>query len=121
MANTKFFPDLPEFDDSNLEAEIEAILVSDALVLKKLSPLLQEFEWNEKMAVGQVAYSLIDRSPRQLIKLLPQYGEFDAPVKQAIEFVERLSPQALAELAADILQEDFEIREIREVENEDRN
>jgi hypothetical protein len=117
MTNKSFFTDLPDFDSPNLEDEMEAILISDAQLFKKLELLLETFSWSEKMAIGQVAYWLIDRSHTQLVKLTPQRGEFSVPVKQAIEFVEQLSPQALAELAIEILQEDFEICEVENEQN----
>ncbi len=60
------------------------------------------------MAIGLIAYHSIDTTHRQLIKISPAHGEFDIPIKQALEFVAQLSPQALAELAANILEEDFE-------------
>lgn len=60
------------------------------------------------MAIGQTAYFFIDSTHRQLLKLVPIHGELDVPVQQAMQLLEKLSPQALAELAADILEEDFE-------------
>ena len=104
MTNTKFFKGLPEFDDS----ESISIIDSDRNNLLQLSLLLQEFNWHEKMAIGLIAYHQIDATHRLLIKLSPAHGEFSAPIKQALDFVQKLSPQALAELAEDILQEHFE-------------
>jgi hypothetical protein len=112
MTNSLFFRNLPDFDSLDLEEEMEAIITSDDQVFKRLELLLDTFNWHEKMAIGQVAYSLIDTSHKQLAKVVPAHDEYDAPVKQAIEFVQLLSPEALAELASDILQVDFEIREV---------
>jgi len=101
MTNTTFFKGLPPFDDSETAD-------SDRSNLLKLALLLEEFNWHEKMAIGIFAYYLIDTSHRQLINLSSAHGEFSAPLKQALEFVKKLSPQSLAELASDILQEPFE-------------
>ncbi len=108
MTNTSFFQGLPDFNSPTLEEEMEATLTSDRENLAQLSLLLDEFNWHEKMAIGQIAYHSIDTSHIQLLKLTPTHGELDIPVKQALEFVNKLSPQALAELVTDILQEDFE-------------
>jgi len=113
MTNTKFFKGLPEFDDS------EPIADSDRKNLLKLSLLLQTFDWHEKMAIGVIAYHRIDATHRQLIKLSPAHGEFSMPIEQALELVQKLSSQALAELAADILEEAPQ-GEI-EVKNEEAN
>lgn len=87
---------------------MEAIAVSDAENLAKISLLMDGFNWHEKMAIGQTAYFLIDSSHHQLLKLSVAHGELREPVFQAIQLVEKLSPQSLAELATDILEEDFE-------------
>lgn len=115
MTSAIFFQGLPDFDSPTLEEEMEAILTSDRENLAKLSLLLNEFNWHEKMAIGLIAYHSIDTGHTQLLKLVPTHGELSVPVKQAVELVEKLSPQALAELASDILEEDSE----GEVEVED--
>jgi len=61
------------------------------------------------MAVGLTAYHRIDQTSAQLIEVKPRHGEFDAPVASAMELLNALSPSALAELAGDILHDDFEI------------
>ncbi len=116
MTNTAFFQGLPDFDSPTLEEEMETIASSDRENLLKLCLLLEEFNWHEKMAIGLTAYHSINAS-HQLIKIAPAHGEFSVPMKQAIEFVQKLSPQALAELAGDILEEDFE----GEIEVEDEH
>ena len=87
---------------------MERIADSDRETQAKLSDLMDDFTWHEKMAIGQTAYFFIDSTHRQLLKLVPIHGELDVPVQQAMQLLEKLSPQALAELAADILEEDFE-------------
>ena len=101
MANTKFFQGLPNFDT-------QSIANSDEEILAKVSELLEAFNWHEKMAVGQTAYFFIDNTHHKLLKLTPIHGELNEPVLKAMRLVEGLSPQALAKLAEDILQEDFE-------------
>lgn len=103
-----FFGGLPDFDSPTLEEEMETIAASDRENLAKISQLLDEFTWHEKMAIGQTAYFLIDSSHHKLLKLLPAHDDFSETVQQAMELLGKLSPQALAEVAMDILEEDFE-------------
>ncbi|MEG4287020.1 hypothetical protein QUB68_28340 [Microcoleus sp. A006_D1] len=89
--------------------ELVQILVRDRTTLGILFLKLEKLSWSEKMAVGLTAYHRIDQTPAQLIEVKPRYGEFDAPVAAAMELLNALSPSALATLAGDILQDDFEI------------
>lgn len=116
MPNTTFIKGLPDFDSPTLEQDIEKIADSDREIRAKLDDLLGNFNWHEKMAIGQVAYFFIDNTHRKLLKLGAAHGKLSEPVQEAMILVEGLSPQSLAELATDILEEDFE-GEI-EVENE---
>ena len=116
MTNKTLLPGLPNFDSLNPKQNTERVADSDRESLAKISTLLENFNWHEKMAVGQTAYFFIDNTHRKLLKLVPIHGELSEPVLEAMRLVEGLSPQALAELAEDILQEAFE-GEI-EVENE---
>lgn len=88
--------------------ELVRILIRDRATLGSLFLKLEKLAWNEKMAVGLVAYHRIDRTT-QLIEIKPLHGEFAAPVAEAMELLKALSPSALAELAGDILQDEFEI------------
>lgn len=108
MTNATFFSGLPDFDSPTLEQEMETIAASDRENLAKISQLAEQFNWHEKMAIGQVAYSLIDSSRHKLLKLIVASETPDVEVQNAMELVKKLSPQALAELAMDILEEDFE-------------
>lgn len=108
MSNTTFLKGLPDFDDANLEEETEKLAESDCDIRAKLLDLLEDFNWHEKMAVCQTAVFFIDNTHRKLLKLVPVHGELSEPMQRAMKLVEGLSPQALAELAEDILQEDFE-------------
>ena len=117
MANTTFFEGLPNFDPPTVEGKIEAIVDSDRETLANLSVLMEDFDWHQKIAIGQTAYFFIDSLHHQLLKLVPIHGKLSEPVQQAMGLVEGLSPQALAELAEEILQEDFE----GEIEVEDAN
>ncbi|TAG93119.1 MAG: hypothetical protein EAZ18_13040 [Oscillatoriales cyanobacterium] len=106
---------LPDLDSPTLEEEMAEILKSDREQLMQLCLLIESFNWHEKMAVGLAAYHQIDPTHTQLFRLTPAHGELSVPLNQAIEFVQKLSPQALAELAADILLEDFELQELTDV------
>ncbi|MCC3405186.1 MAG: hypothetical protein JGK17_06240 [Microcoleus sp. PH2017_10_PVI_O_A] len=89
--------------------ELIKILVRDRTTLGLLFLKLEKLAWNEKMAVGLAAYHGIDKTSAQLIEIKPRHGEFAAPVAEAMKLLEALSPSALAELAGDILQDDFEL------------
>ena len=93
----------------DIDDELVQILVRDRATLGQLFLKLEKFNWSEKMAVGLTAYHSIDKTSAQLIENKPRYGEFTTPVAEAMELLKALSPSALAELAADILQDDFEI------------
>jgi hypothetical protein len=104
MINKILLSGLPDFDSPNTER----IADSDREIRSKLDDLLAEFNWHEKIAIGQTAYFFIDNTHRKLLKLVPVHGELSEPMQRAMRLAEGLSPQALAELAEDILQEDFE-------------
>lgn len=92
----------------DINDELVKILVRDRSTLGLLFLKLEKLAWNEKMAVGLAAYHRIDQTT-QLIEIKPRHGEFAAPVAEAMELLKALSPPALAELAGDILQDDFEL------------
>lgn len=91
------------------DEEIVQMLLKDKTTLGKIFLKLQRLNWNEKMAVGLAAYHQLDKTSSQLIEIKPRYGEFEAPVAEVMNLLADLSPLALAELAADIVQNDFDI------------
>jgi len=91
--------------------ELVQIIVQDRRTLGQLSLKLEELNWSEQMAVGLTAYHRIDQTSTQLIEIKPRYGEFNAPVTEAMELLNGLSPAALAELVREILQDDFDTEE----------
>lgn len=92
----------------DINDELVQILIRDRSTLGLLFFKLEKLAWNEKMAVGLAAYHSIDRTSAQLIEIKPRHGDFTAPVAEAMELLKALSPSALAELAGDVLQDDFE-------------
>jgi len=96
---------------STYDDEVVRIIVQDRITLGQLSIKLEELDWSETMAVGLTAYHRINQTSTQLIDIKPRYGAFNAPVAEAMELLNALSPSALAELAADILQDDLETEE----------
>lgn len=114
MTNTTFFAGLPNFDDDDLDGQMINIMTSDRDLRKQLAPLMAQMNWYEKMAIGQVAYNAIDKGHTNLIKLSFTHGEISLTeaMLRAIELTKKLSPEALAELAGDILLEEFEIWEV---------
>jgi len=93
----------------DIDEEVVQMLLKDRATLGKILFKLQRLNWNEKMAVGLAAYHKIDKTSAQLIEINPRYGEFEAPVAEVMNLLADLSPWALAELAADIVQNDFDI------------
>ena len=85
--------------------ELVQIIMRDRTTLGQLFLKLEHLNWSEKMAVGLTAYHRVDQTSAQLIEIKPRYGEFSTPVAEAMELLNALSPSALAELAADILQD----------------
>jgi hypothetical protein len=118
MPNQIIVKGLPNFDSPTLEEENEAIAAKDKEIFAQLSPLLETLNWNEKMALGQTAYFFIAISAEHpLLKLIPTRGDgsFSKPLQQAMELVENLSLQSLAELPTEILEQDLEPIEAVEV------
>jgi len=95
----------------DIDEELVRSIVRDRITLGQLSIKLEELDWSETMAVGLTAYHRINQTSTQLIDLKPRYGEFNAPVTEAMELLNALSTSALAELAGHILQDDLEIEE----------
>lgn len=91
------------------DEEVVRMLLKDRETLGKIFLKLQDLNWNEKMAIGFAAYHQIDKTSAQLIEIKPRYGEFEAPVEEVVSLLAHLSPLALAELATDIVQNDFDI------------
>lgn len=111
MTNKTLLPGLPDFDSPTLEEEMEAIAAKDKEIRAELLPFLDQLSWIEKMALGQTAYWFIAISAEHsLLKLIPAYGDgsFSQPLQKAMQLVENLSPQSLAELATEILEQDLE-------------
>lgn len=97
---------------------MEAIAAKDKEIRAELLPFLDQLSWIEKMALGQTAYWFITISAEHsLLKLVPTYGDgsFSQPLQKAMQVVEGLSLQSLAELATEILEQDLEATEAVEV------
>jgi hypothetical protein len=123
MTNTTFFAGLPSFDDDDLDGQMTNIMTSDRDLRKQLVPLLQQMSWYEKMAIGQIAYNTIDSTHTNLIRVTFVHGEVSLTeaMTQAIAIIKKFSPEALAELAGDILLEEFEIWEVNNEANNVNN
>ena len=100
---------LDTFKNYDIDDKVVQSLVRDRATLGLLFLKLENFNWSERMAVGLTAYHRIDKTSAQLIEIKPRYGEFNTPVAAAMELLNTLSPSALAELARDILDNDFGI------------
>jgi len=95
-------------EDLNQKTEDDTLL-ADAAIGRQLGTLLKEMSGPKKMVIGLHAYWLTDTSHKQLCKLQPKHGEFSAEVNAALVLVRQLSPQSLAEVATEILVEDWDL------------
>lgn len=92
------------------DEEVVQALLKDRETLGKIFLKLEKLKWNEKMAIGLIAYHQTDKTSAQLIEIKPRYGsEFETPIEEVMNLLADLSPSALAELAADIVQAEFGI------------
>jgi len=82
-------------------------IANDIHIYRKLRSLLEEMTCPEKMVIGIYAYWLTDTTPTQLCELRPRYGEFPPGVDDAIALVKQLHNASLAEVANEILLEDW--------------
>ena len=103
------YDQLPNINAEDLENQMESILIADAKVGRQLRTLLEDMAWEEKMAVGLHAYWLTDKSHKQLCEVTPRHGEFSVEIQAALVLIGKLSPQSLAEVASEILIEDWDL------------
>lgn len=99
---------LPDIDDTDLEEQMDKIMQSDARIPQHLALSIRQISTAEKMALGLNADWLLDESQHQLCDLKPKHGEYSAEIQSGIFLVQQLSPQGKAELAADLLMNDWE-------------
>ena len=100
---------MPGIDDSDLAEQIEAIAEADDNVLQQIAMLIHGCNWHEKMALATNAIVAIDDSHTQLCVVQPKHGRYDENLTAAIGLLRHLSPGAKAELAVDILSDDWEL------------
>jgi hypothetical protein len=82
-------------------------IANDIYIYRELRTLLEQMTCPQKMAVGLYAYWLTDTTIGQLCELRPRYGEFPPEVDEAIALVKQLHNASLAEVANEILLEDW--------------
>jgi hypothetical protein len=102
---------IPDIDDENLEEQMIEISESDRELLTRINLLTPFLSWSEKMAVGLHAYYLIDTSHAQLCDLKPKHEKFGIGLQAVINLIQLLSPQAKAEIASEILLEDWDLEQ----------
>jgi hypothetical protein len=100
---------LPDFNDDDLDEQIEAIAEADGNILEQIAMLTQRCSWHEKMALATNAIVAIDDSHTQLCVVQPKHGSYDENLAAAIGLLRHLSPGARAELAVEILSGDWEL------------
>ncbi|MCC3421519.1 MAG: hypothetical protein JGK28_27395 [Microcoleus sp. PH2017_07_MST_O_A] len=101
--------DLPNFDDDDLDEQIQIIAAQDAEIFAQMEPLIAGLNHHEKMALALNAVVAIDRSHTQLCIVLPRHGAHPPQLRVAIAMLRHLSPQTLCELATDIISDDFDL------------
>jgi hypothetical protein len=102
-------PTLPNFNDDDLDKQIEAISIADSNIFKQIAMLTHESSWQEKMALALNAIVAIDDSHTQLCVVQPKHGRYNENLAAAIGLLRHLSPGAKADLAVDILSDDWEL------------
>jgi hypothetical protein len=105
---------LPNFDDDDLDKQIEAIAEADGNIRQQIAMLIHGCNWHEKMALATNAIVAIDDSHTQLCIVQPKYGRYSESLAASITLLRHLSPGAKAKLAVDILSDDWELGAIEE-------
>jgi len=104
-------PNLPNFDDDDLDKQITAIAEADGNILQQIAMLTHGSNWHEKLALAINAIVAIDDTHTQLCVVQPKHGRYGENLTAAIALLRHLSPGAKAELAVDILSDDWELGE----------
>ncbi|MEG5159547.1 hypothetical protein QUB37_03735 [Microcoleus sp. AT3-A2] len=102
-------PNLPNFDDDDLDQQITVIAEADGNILQQIAMLTHGSNWHEKMALATNAIVAIDDTHTQLCVVQPKHGRYNENLAAAIQLLRYLSPGAKAELAVDILSDDWEL------------
>ncbi|MEG3899936.1 MULTISPECIES: hypothetical protein [unclassified Microcoleus] len=99
---------LPDFNDGDLGEQMEEIAKADGNVRQQIAMLIHGCNWHEKMALATNAVVAIDDSHTQLCVIQPKHERYSESLAAAIQLLRHLSPGAKAELAVDILSDDWE-------------
>ena len=100
---------MPDIDNNDLDKQIEAIAEADNNIRQQIAMLTHGNNWYEKMALATNAIVAIDDSHTQLCVVQPKHGRHNENLAVAIGLLRHLSPGAKAELAVDILSDDWEL------------
>ena len=101
--------DLPNLADDDLDEQMQIIAAKDKEILLQLSQFTADLNHHEKMALCVHAVVTIDKSHTQLCSVTPAHGTHPPVLKAAVSMLRHLSPQALCELAVDILSDDWDL------------
>jgi hypothetical protein len=105
---------LPDMNDDDLGEQIQTISDQDANILQQIAMLTHGCNWHEKMALATNAIVAIDDSHTQLCVVQPKHGRYNENPQAAINLLRHLSPGAKAELAIDILSDDWDLGEVED-------
>ncbi len=95
--------------NNDSDDQIEAIAKADSNILEQIAMLIHGINWHEKMALALNAVVAIDNSHTQLCVVQPKHGQYSKNLAAAIALLRHLSPSAKAELAVDILSDDWDL------------
>ena len=107
--NSLFFRGLPDFDDDDFDEQLKAIAASDKEIRSQLDQFFPALNLQEKMALAVHAVVATDKSHAQLCIAVPRHKAYSPVLSAAIALITHLSPQALCELAMEILSDDWDL------------
>ena len=99
---------LPTIDDENLGKDMKRISQQDSHILEQIAMFASGMSWHEKMALSLNAHAAIVPESESLCVVTPK-DDYDEHLSAAIDLVRHLSPQGKADLAIDILSDDWEL------------
>lgn len=105
------FPHLPNFEDTDptLDEQMEIIIAQDAEIRSQIALFITSLDFHEKMALAIYAVVAVDRTHPQLCMVAPVHKAHSPVLRAAIALLRHLSPQALCELAIEILSDDWDL------------
>lgn len=102
--NSLFFRGLPDFDDDDFNEQLKAIAASDKKIRSQLDQFFPALNLQEKMALAAHSVLATDKSHTQLCIAVARRKAYSPALSSAIALLNHLSPQALCELAVEMIE-----------------